>query len=64
MIKKKVLDQIRVSPALIGEMAEIRNVDIQTVQRWLRNNHVNLMHIKIIKAVCSYFGIAEGECYE
>ena len=64
MIRKKVLDVVRVTPMLIGEIATIRNVDTQTVQRWILKNHVNLMHVKIIKAISSHFEISEEEVYE
>lgn len=51
MLKKIILDQIKEDKILMANIASLRSVEFQTVERWIDKNHPSLMHILILKEI-------------
>ena len=64
MLKPKIINSIKEDKILIAKIASIRDVETQTVDRWLELNHCNLMHLFILEEIASHFNLKLIDLYE
>jgi len=57
MLKQSILNQIREDKILIANIASLRSVEFQTVERWINSNHPSLMHILILKEIAKSLNV-------
>jgi hypothetical protein len=58
-LKKPLYEKIKGDKVLIGKIAKVRNVSLQTAERWVVNNSKELLHIAILTEIKTHLAINE-----